>query len=94
MPSCRTAQWPQCPAYLEFDGIIREPGRLAKGLHEFLGVVGRPQDAEGLDVVNPSENKGEQMPGRVREHLRQRYAAPNRALAELLGSEFDTWEDL
>ena len=44
--------------------------------------------------MNPSENSGEKMPALVRERLRQRYAAPNQALAELLGSEFETWEDL
>ena len=53
----------------------------------------RPQDAEGLNVVNPSENNGETMAATVRERLRQRYAAPNQALAALLGSEFETWED-
>jgi hypothetical protein len=79
---------------LKFDGIIREPGRLAERLHGFLGVAARPQDAEGLDVVNPSENNGGKMPAPVHERLRQRYAAPNQALAQLLGSEFDTWEDL
>jgi sulfotransferase family protein len=79
---------------VKFDAIIRNPGRLASRLHEFLGVSARPQDAEGLNVVNPSESNGETMPARVRERLRQRYAAPNQALAALLGSEFETWEDL
>ena len=79
---------------VKFDDIIRKPGDLASRLHRFVGVAARPQDAEGLDVVNPSENNGEKIPVRVREQLQQRYLAPNRALASLLGSDFDTWEDL
>jgi hypothetical protein len=79
---------------MKFEAIIRTPRDLASRLHEFLGVPGRPQDAEGLDVVNPSENNGETMPPYLRERLRQRYALPNQALAELLGSEFAAWEDL
>ena len=79
---------------IKFDAIIRRPGDLASRLHEFLGVSARPQDAEGLNVVNPSENNGETMAATVRERLRQRYEAPNQALAALLGSEFETWEDL
>ncbi len=79
---------------LKFDDIIRKPGDLASRLHRFLGVPVQPQNAEGLDVVNPSESNGEKMPAHVREQLRQRYAAPNRALADLLGSEFESWEDL
>jgi hypothetical protein len=79
---------------VKFDDIIRKPGDLASRLHRFVGVAARPQDAEGLDVVNPSENNGERMPVRLREQLRQRYRAPNRALASLLGPDFETWEDL
>jgi len=79
---------------VKFDDIIRKPGDLASRLHEFLGVPARPENAEGLNVVNPSESNGETMPAHVREQLRQRYAGPNRELARLLGSEFESWEDL
>jgi len=79
---------------LKFDSIIREPGALAGRLHRFLGVAPRPEDAEALNVVNPSEDTGEPMPARVRERLRERYAAANRALVDLLGPEFEAWDDL
>jgi Sulfotransferase domain len=79
---------------VKFDDIIRKPGDLASRLHRFVEVPERQQDAEGLDVVNPSEHKGETIPVRAREWLRERYVAPNLALARLLGSDFETWEDL
>jgi hypothetical protein len=79
---------------LKFDGIIREPHNLATRLHRFVGVAPRPDDAEGLSVVNPSESNGETMPVDVAARLRQRYEQPNRELAALLGPEFDGWEDL
>ena len=79
---------------LKFDDIIRRPADLTSRLHRFIGVQPRPDDAVGLDVVNPSENQGDQMSDDVREQLRQRYAGPNRELAELAGPEFDTWEEL
>ena len=79
---------------LKFESIIREPRALAARLHVFLGVPARPADADGLDVVNPSENNGETMPAQVAERLRTRYAAPNRDLAAMLGPDFERWEDL
>ena len=79
---------------LKFESIIREPCRLAARLHTFLDVVPRPGDANGLDVVNPSENYGETIPAQIAERLRQRYAEANRELTAMLGEEFKTWEDL
>jgi hypothetical protein len=79
---------------LKFERIVRDPRGLAACLHGFLGVPPRPTDAEGLDVINPSENNGEPMPAHVAARLRERYAGPNRDLAEMLGPEFGHWEDL
>jgi hypothetical protein len=79
---------------LKFDAIIRNPGDLAARLHRFIGVSSRCEDATGLDVVNPSENRGEQMPHDAIERLRQRYAAPVRDLVALAGPEFAEWEEL
>ena len=76
---------------LKFDDIIRAPGSLATRLHEFLGVVPRPADAEDLDVINPSELRTTEIPPRARALLRERYADAQRELVRLLGAEFD-WE--
>ncbi len=79
---------------LKFDAIIRNPGDLAARLHRFIGVTPRGEDAIGLDVVNPSEKRGEAMPVEALGRLRQRYAAPLRELATLAGLEFAEWEEL
>ena len=79
---------------LKFDSIIRDPQHLAARLHRFLDVSPRPRDADDLSVINPSESNGTGMAPPVAERLRERYAAPNRELAAMLGPEFERWEDL
>ena len=79
---------------LKFDDVVRFPERLAQRLHTFIGVTPRPDDAVGLDVVNPSEKRGEAMPEDVIQRLRARYADSIRDLAALVGDEFAEWEEL
>ena len=76
---------------LNFDDIVSDPADLATRLHRFIGVTPRPEDAAGLDVVNPSESGGALMPDEVRVRLRARYADANRELARLLGQDFASW---
>src|SRR5262252_6641269 len=38
-----------------FEDIIERPKALAESVQRFIGVEARPQDADGLGVVNPSE---------------------------------------
>jgi hypothetical protein len=78
---------------VKFDDIIRAPGELAARLHRFVEVTPRASDAVGLDVVNPSEKGGEQMPHETLARLRTRYVAAQRALVDLLGAEFAGWEE-
>lgn len=78
---------------VKFDDIIRKPGDLAARLHGFVGVRPRADDAAGLDVVNPSEKRGEPMPHETLARLRERYAESQRALVELAGPEFADWEE-
>jgi hypothetical protein len=78
---------------VKFDAIIDRPGALAETVHHFVGVTPRGSDAEGLDVVNPSEKRGESMPHDTLARLRQRYAAPQRELTALLGPEFADWTE-
>ena len=78
---------------LKFDGIIRGPGELAARLHRFVGVTPRPDDAAGLDVVNPSEKRDEPVPHEALERLRERYAAAQRELVDLVGREFADWDE-
>jgi hypothetical protein len=78
---------------VKFDTIMLGAGELAETVHRFVGVTPRPADAEGLDVVNPSEKRGEQMPHDVIERLRQRYAESERDLARLLGPAFADWKE-
>jgi hypothetical protein len=74
---------------LRFEDIALRAGGLAARLHRFLGLGPRPQDADGLGVINPSESSLEAPPAIA--ELRARYAEPNRRLAALLGPEFGTW---
>jgi hypothetical protein len=78
---------------LKFDEIVRNPSELAVRLHRFIDVTPRPSDAVGLDVVNPSEQRGEAMPQDVIQRLRHRYTASIRELAALVGPEFAQWEE-
>ena len=75
---------------LKFEDIILKPSELACRLHRFLGVVPRPDDTLGLDVVNPSE-AGDAMSDEMRRSLRRRYAPSTRELVALLGPEFEDW---
>ncbi len=77
---------------LRFEDIREEPTVLAARVHRFLGVEPRPQDAEGVGVVNPGEPGAVAMHADVRRALAARYAEPNRRLATLLGHEFH-WEE-
>jgi hypothetical protein len=76
---------------LRFEDILDRPQHIARQLHEFLGVEFRPQDVEGLGVINPSEKRGETMDDDIRRDLQARYAGPNRRLAALLGPDFEMW---
>jgi len=76
---------------LNFESIIRSPAALAGRLHEFVGVPARPRDAEGLEVINPSEGHCTEVPEHARALLTERYAEANRELVRLLGPEFD-WQ--
>ena len=78
---------------VKFDDIIRTPGDLAARVHRFVGVTPRAGDAAGLDVVNPSEKRGEQMPHETLARLRDRYSEAQRELVELVGPEFARWEE-
>jgi hypothetical protein len=75
---------------LKLEDIIAAPEDLASRLHVFLDVAPRPDDARGLDVINPSE-PADAMSDETRRRLRQRYAAPNQELVELLGPAFADW---
>jgi hypothetical protein len=65
-----------------------------RGLHQFIGVTPRPDDAVGLDVVNPSEKRDGVIAHDVIERLRERYTDSIRELAALVGPEFAEWGDL
>jgi hypothetical protein len=75
---------------LRFEDIVGQPAALASRLHRFLEVEPRPQDAESLGVINPSDRSAA-LPDDIRRALRARYAEPNRRLAALLGPEFEVW---
>jgi len=76
---------------LNFQDILDRPQRIAGRLHEFLGVDFRPQDAEGIGVINPSEKRGETLGRDLHRDLQEKYAGPNRRLAALLGPDFEMW---
>ena len=78
---------------LKYEDILTNPQNLTELLHKFLGVQVRPQDCQGLGVINPSEKDDVSLPPEVRKMLAAYYAEPNRQLAELLGDDFEVWHD-
>jgi len=74
-----------------FEDIIERPRALAETVQRFVGVAVRPQDADGLGVVNPSDRDEAGLADDVRRELAARYAEPNRRLAALLGPSFSLW---
>lgn len=78
---------------LKYEDIILDPEKLTERLHKFLGVPVPPLDYRGLGVINPSEKDAIIMPPKMREMLVGYYAEPNRQLAELLGDDFEVWND-
>jgi hypothetical protein len=76
---------------LKFEDVIAAPRGLASRLHTFLGIALRPGDVEGVGVINPAEPYDPLDEG-TRRALAERYAEPNRQLAQLLGSDFRVWE--
>jgi hypothetical protein len=76
---------------LRFDDIVTARRALAGRLHEFLGVRSRPEDAEGLGVINPSNKPELGISDEIRRALAARYEEPNRRLAAVFGPEFALW---
>ncbi len=76
---------------LKFEDIISMPRALATRLHAFLGVAPRASDADGIGVINPSENSDAALSDTLRRALADRFAEPNRELGALLGSSFQLW---
>lgn len=77
---------------LRCEDLALQPRQLAERLHRFLGVPPRPNDADGLGVINPADREGAQQPAaQTLGLLRARYAEPNRRLARLVGPDFDIW---
>ncbi len=74
-----------------FEDIIERPKALADAVHRYLGVDSRPQDADGLGVINPSERDDADLAADVQRDLAARYAEPNRRLAAMLGPSFRMW---
>ena len=76
---------------LRFEDIVDRAGDLAVRVHRFLGLDPRPEDSQGIGVINPSEKRGEVLDEPTRRALQARYAEPNRRLAALLGPDFQLW---
>jgi hypothetical protein len=76
-----------------FEDITERPKVLAEKVQRFIGVTPRPQDVEGLGVINPSEQDTTGMNADVRRELQSRYAEPNRRLAAMLGPSFPMWDE-
>jgi hypothetical protein len=73
---------------LRFEDIGIDPQKLTARIHRFLGVANRSLDWQGLGVINPSRKDGVVLPAKAQALLAERYAEPNRQLAQLLGQEF------
>jgi hypothetical protein len=76
---------------LKYEDIMTHPQKLAKSLHEFLGISLRPEDALSQGVSNPSRKNDKPLSAESLRSLQQRYVQPNRDLAQLLGPDFKIW---
>jgi len=76
---------------LRFEDIYHDTEKIVIKLHNFLGVAPRPEDADGLGIINKSEKDGQTIPEDIEKMLRKRYSEPNKRLSELLGKEFEIW---
>jgi len=76
---------------LRFEDIQERTAEVADTLHRFLGVAPRPDDADGIGVINPSEKRGEALDEALKCDLQARYTDSNRRLAALLGPDFRLW---
>ena len=70
-----------------FEGLVTAPGDTLADVQRHLGVDARPEDANGLGVVNGSDEAAVD-PAAITA-LRHRYEEPNRQLRELIG--IDLW---
>ena len=73
---------------VRFEDVVETPDVVAEAVQQFVGIARRPQDADGLGVVNASERDVHGLADQVRIELAARYADPNRRLAAMLGREF------
>ena len=76
---------------LRFEDIQERTTEVADRLHRFLGIAPRPDDADGIGVINPSEKRGEALDEALKCDLQARYADANRRLTALLGPDFRLW---
>ena len=76
---------------LRFEDIQERTTEVADRLHRFLGIAPRPDDADGIGVINPSEKRGEALDDALKCALQARYADSNRRLTALLGPDFKLW---
>ena len=74
-----------------FEDIIERPKALAETVQRYIGVEPRPQDVDGLGVINPSERDEGGLADDVRRALAARYVEPNRRLSAMLGPSFRMW---
>jgi len=80
---------------LPFELLAEAPEAFLERVHRFLGVALRPQDCEGVGIINLAEGEHSQtMRPETRERLKQAYADANRRLVDLLGEEFLRWLNL
>lgn len=77
---------------LRYEDISEQPEQLAERLYGFLGIHPRPEDARALGRINAAPREHLAIPPSLGASLRERYAEPNRQLAQLLGPSFQLWE--
>lgn len=68
-----------------YEDLLTNPSEVLVDVHRFLGVEARPEDTEGIGVVNASD--AGQVDQSVLESLKASYAEPNRLLYRMLGTE-------
>lgn len=76
---------------LTFEEAVARPALTAAQLHVFLGVPPRP-DLAGTGPVNQSQPPPDELSPDLRQHLAERYRAPNARLAAATGLDVSIWD--
>lgn len=77
--------------FLLYEDLGRDPGKLLRQLHSFLGIAERPQDGESLGLINSARENGALIRQETERELRGYFAAEVSRFTSLTGFDVSAW---